>query len=237
MISTYQLKAAFQKRLQPIGVQLHFLGVTPNQVTFCTALISVLAGLSVAYFRARPEILLCLPFLFFLRMAMNAVDGWMAKTYNLKSDLGMFLNELGDLISDSVLFTSLVFHPAFSLLASAAMGLFVVMAFLSETSGILALQINAPRGYQGPMGKSDRTVWIGILALALVLGVHAEKVIAAWLLVGALLGLVTVINRVKAALHQSASSKQDKSTKVMIMLRSQRGPEVHRARESNRPYS
>ena len=39
-----------------------------------------------------------------LRMALNALDGMMARTYNMQSKLGEVLNEIGDVISDLFIF-------------------------------------------------------------------------------------------------------------------------------------
>lgn len=40
------------------------------------------------------------PVFFLFRMALNAIDGMIAKDFNQISNLGAFLNEIGDIISD-----------------------------------------------------------------------------------------------------------------------------------------
>ena len=44
--------------------------------------------------------LLVVPIGLLIRMALNALDGMMARTYNMQSKLGEVLNEIGDVISD-----------------------------------------------------------------------------------------------------------------------------------------
>ena len=43
--------------------------------------------------------------------------------------------------------------------------LFVLLSMLNESSGILTKAIGATRRYDGPMGKSDRALMIGLTCL------------------------------------------------------------------------
>lgn len=66
------------------------------------------------------------------------------------------------------------------------------------------MQIGANRQYQGPMGKSDRTFWLGAMALALGLGVPFGAWVNWILVVILLLLVVTIVNRAKGALKETA---------------------------------
>jgi len=44
-----------------------------------------------------------MPVVLLLRMALNALDGMMARQFNLQSKMGAALNEMGDVVSDIVL--------------------------------------------------------------------------------------------------------------------------------------
>ena len=48
--------------------------------------------------------LLLLPPVLFVRMALNAIDGMLAREFAQKSALGAVLNELGDVVSDTALY-------------------------------------------------------------------------------------------------------------------------------------
>ena len=53
-----------------------------------------------------PEVrwpLLLIPVVLVLRMALNAIDGMLAREHGMRTRLGALLNELGDVISDSAL--------------------------------------------------------------------------------------------------------------------------------------
>ena len=76
--------------------------MTANQVTLAAMLLSFVAGAAIFYFRSQ-HVLLFLPIVLLLRMALNAMDGMLAREYNQKTALGAILNELGDVFSDSAL--------------------------------------------------------------------------------------------------------------------------------------
>lgn len=97
-------------------------------------------------------------------MALNALDGMMARTFNQQSKLGEVLNEVGDVISDLFIYFPLlkIFPQDFYLVA-----LFLVLTVLNELSGILGKVISEERRYDGPLGKSDRAFVVSILALLL----------------------------------------------------------------------
>ena len=103
-LSIYQLKPRFQALLRPAVARLHAAGVTANQVTIFACALSVAIGLWL-YF-ARPSVIAfaLIPLWMLLRMALNAVDGMLAREFNQKSKLGAFLNELTDVISDAALY-------------------------------------------------------------------------------------------------------------------------------------
>ena len=151
MPSIYDLKTRFQGLLRPISNALWRAGVTANDVTLFAMAISFLTGGALLYFRSF-RVLLLLPLVLFVRMALNAIDGMLAREHNQKTPLGAILNELGDVLSDAALYlplaTILPFDPILVVLV-------VLLAIISEMTGVLGVQIGASRRYDGPMGKSD----------------------------------------------------------------------------------
>src|ERR1700722_9921951 len=104
MASVYQLKSRFQGLLSPLVGRLALAGATANQVTLSAVALSLLWGACEALFPQERWPWLLLPALLFLRMALNAIDGMLAREHNMKSNLGAVLNELGDVISDAALY-------------------------------------------------------------------------------------------------------------------------------------
>ena len=113
--------------------------------------------------------------------------------------LGGLLNELGDVISDISLYIPFGLVAGISTVAVNAV---VVLAVLSEMTGVVAVQIGASRRYDGPMGKSDRALVFGSLALLLGLGLEPGAWANAALLLVAMLTAATIVNRARAALGE-----------------------------------
>ena len=95
MKSMYELKPAFQKRLLRITGFLAVCNVNPNQVTLAGILVSCLGGSAVALYPQQTWPLLMMPLVLFVRMALNAIDGLLAREYGMESPFGVILNELG----------------------------------------------------------------------------------------------------------------------------------------------
>jgi CDP-diacylglycerol--glycerol-3-phosphate 3-phosphatidyltransferase len=179
-------------------------GITANQVTLSAAILSTALGVLIAASDAARWPLLLLPPFLFLRMALNAIDGMLAREFGQKSRLGAVLNELGDVISDTALYLPFALIPGVPPLLVA---LVVAIAIMTEMAGVVAVQIGATRRYDGPFGKSDRAVFFGALALALGLGVPAGLWSTIALAVAALAGLLTLVNRAGGALREKRAEK------------------------------
>ncbi len=201
MPSVYDLKPRFQGLLRPLVRWLAAVGVTPNQVTVAALALSVLVGALVAGWPAAHWPLLLLPVVLFLHMALNAVDGMLAREYDMRSPLGAVLNELGDVVSDAALYLPLAWVPGFEPIAVVAA---VVLGIIGEMAGVVAVQIGATRRYDGPLGKSDRALAFGGLGLLLGLGVPGGIWLDALLWVLVLLAAVTIVNRARQALAETA---------------------------------
>ncbi len=198
MASIYDLKPRFQSLLRPFSNFLARVGVTANDVTLFAIAISFLAGGAILYFRTF-RVLLLLPLILFLRMALNAIDGMLAREHKQMTPLGALLNELGDVFSDAALYlplaTILPFDPTLVVLI-------VLFAVMTEMTGVLGLQIGASRHYEGPMGKSDRAFVFGTLGLLLGLELPIFYIVVPVLWIVLLLLLLTILNRSRGALKE-----------------------------------
>lgn len=159
MISVYNLKPKFQQLLVPVLELLHRRQITANAITMAAIVWSVILGLLLFLSPQHPLYLLAVAFGLLIRMALNALDGMMARTYKQQSKLGEILNELGDVVSDTVIFCGLFALPYSN---KALVFLFIVLSIINEFAGVLAKVISGERRYDGPMGKSDRALVIGL---------------------------------------------------------------------------
>ncbi len=199
MISIYDLKPKFQNLLRPICNSLAEKGVTANQVTLAALALSLVTGLLIVAFHNWQGIFVLVPLVLFVRMALNAIDGMLAREHNMASPLGALLNELGDVISDTAIYLPFALHLTNSTILII---ICVILAILSEMTGVLACQINCRRRYDGPMGKSDRAFVFGLLGLLLAFNVTISPWLPALFVILNLLLMLTIYNRGKKALQE-----------------------------------
>lgn len=202
MPSIYQLKPGFQNLLRPLTRGLAAAGVTANLVTLSALALSCVAGAVIAWQPLNRALLLLMPLTLLCRMALNAIDGMLAREHDMKSRLGTILNELGDVLSDAALYLPLALVPG---VTSWLVVSVVVAGVIVEMTGVVAVQIGAPRNYAGPMGKSDRAFIIGLIALLLGLNVPPGPWVPLSLGAIALLSVFTIYNRARRALAEGAA--------------------------------
>jgi CDP-diacylglycerol---glycerol-3-phosphate 3-phosphatidyltransferase len=195
MPTLYQLKPRFQGVLRPLVARLAAAGVTANQVTIATGAVSVILG-AVLALEHRGWILL--PIFLFARMALNAIDGMLAREHGQESRLGAVLNELTDVISDAALTLPIATLPEWN--SSMVWGA-IFFAALTEMAGILGLTVRGTRRNDGPFGKSDRALALGFLGAWMafgwpVSGWVTQAAPAVWVI----LCCATIVQRVRRAL-------------------------------------
>lgn len=201
MLSIYQLKPRFQDLLRPLVQRLHTLGITANQVTLTALVLSLLVAGIVALWVEQVWLFALIPIWMLLRMALNAIDGMLAREFGQQSRLGAYLNELCDVVADSALYLPFALLPGVSPMAVV---LVVLLALFSEYAGVLGPMVGASRRYDGPMGKSDRAFAFGVLAAGVACGLLSASWINGALLLIAALALYTLVNRVRHGLNEKA---------------------------------
>lgn len=201
MASIYQLKPAFQGLLRPLVRALARMGATANQVTLAAIALAFVVGAALLACESR-AVLLLLPLALFVRMALNAIDGMLAREHGQMSKLGAILNELGDVVADAAMYLPLALRPEFPPVSVVVL---VLLAVMVEMTGVIGVQVGASRRYDGPFGKSDRAFAFGALGLALGLGAPGGDWLAVllWLLVA--LSAFTILNRARRALAELQS--------------------------------
>ncbi|MER9631596.1 CDP-alcohol phosphatidyltransferase family protein [Mesorhizobium sp. M0296] len=200
MPTLYALKPAFQARLRPLADGLARAGVTANQITLLAAALSLATGLVVAALAGHRVVFLLMPLVLFTRMALNAIDGMLAREHGQASKLGMYLNELCDVVSDLALILAFaVIFPAWGVVACA------IAAMITEFAGVLGIAAGTGRNYAGPFGKSDRALALGILAVLIASGLWGPALTPLVFPAMATLSLATAINRIRSGLNGSGS--------------------------------
>ena len=198
-MSIYDLKPKFQNLLRPLVIKLEQRGVTANQVTLTACAISVILGLILTALSGYHWLFILIPIWLFVRMALNAIDGMLAREFNQKSRLGGYLNEITDVLSDAALYLPFAFVHPFDALQ---IGLIIWLSALTEFCGVLGQVQGKTRRYDGPLGKSDRAFLFGVLGLVYVF-VPTLPDFLYWLLwVVIILLIATCVKRVKSGLAE-----------------------------------
>jgi len=185
-MSLYQLKTQFQNQLRPISNTLVEQNITANQVTVSAVLLSI----GTAYIIAKPtaeqqRLWLLLPSSLFVRMALNAIDGMMAREHGQVSRLGAVLNEVGDMVADTTLLASLTPHinnkewqnltanlPTNISTSQHHITALIALSIGTELLGVTSNTMLGVRANQGPLGKSDRAFLLGVLGA--FMGIRAK---------------------------------------------------------------
>ncbi|MDD4972919.1 MAG: CDP-alcohol phosphatidyltransferase family protein [Bacteriovorax sp.] len=191
-MTIYDLKPKFQNILRPLVKSIWKLGITPNQITASTCLLSVAVGLWLLC--SKNEMFFILPVFFFIRMALNAIDGMLAKEHNLKSPIGAILNEVTDVVSDGFLYYA---FSRFDFINTHLLMFVIFFSAISEITGLAVLLNGSTRQYAGPMGKSDRAFVFSVLAILISCHLTSAFVYNGILTLIALLLVKTILNRAK----------------------------------------
>lgn len=201
MATIYDLKPRFQALLRPMAARLVQAGASANGVTLAALIMSLAQGAAMAFWPEARWPLLLLPVTLFVRMALNAIDGIMAKEHGQKTKVGALFNELSDVVSDAALYLP------FALIAgvnAAFVVLVVIASTIAEMTGVLGPMIGATRRYDGPFGKSDRAFAFGTLAVLLGIGLAPGLWTTIILAAMLALGILTIWNRARRGLDEAA---------------------------------
>jgi len=194
LATIYDLKPKFRALLRPAADALAEAGFSANGVTRAALILSIAQGALLALAPGATLPLLLLPMVLLIRMALNAIDGLMAKEHDLASPQGAVLNELSDVIADAALYLPFALIPGVS---ATLVVLVVVAGIVAEMAGALGPLIGASRRYDGPLGKADRAVAFGLLAVLFVIGFAPGLWTSLYLVILLVLSVLTVRNRAR----------------------------------------
>ena len=163
----YSIKPKFQKFLNPVKSIFVRLGVHPTTINILALLISLAGGLLIYYSSFNIWLLAYIPFIAFIRTALNALDGMVAREMKVGNQkFGEVLNEFIDRLSDTAFFLGIAFAAYVN--ASLAFGALVGVLLVSYI-GIVGKAAGGSRQYVGLMGKADRMFWLSVACVAILI--------------------------------------------------------------------
>ncbi len=161
----YSIKPKFQQCLKPIERILVKNKVHPTTINIAALLISISGGLAFFFSNQNPALLLYIPVMAFIRTALNALDGMVARSLKVKNQQwGEVLNEFCDRLSDVAIFLGLAWASA-SYVNHILGYTIIIVILLNSYLSILSKAAGGSRQYGGFMGKADRMFYVGLMAL------------------------------------------------------------------------
>jgi len=198
----YKIKPKFQQWLKPIERMLVKNKVHPTTINILALLISILGGIAFYVSDKYPLLLIYIPFMAFIRTALNALDGMVARSLKVKNQQwGEVLNELCDRLSDVAIFLGL----AWTSYVNHFLGFTVIIIILLNSYlSILSKAAGGARQYSGFMGKADRMFYLGLMAiLILVFNNFSLANITLWFIgLGTVLTLLQRYSATRKELYQ-----------------------------------
>jgi CDP-diacylglycerol--glycerol-3-phosphate 3-phosphatidyltransferase len=190
----YSLKPRFVRSLRSIEDILVDSRVSPDALSAWAVVVSAVAGalLTFGAFLDEPLIWLGVAPLSVARLALNALDGSVARRTGTARPFGAVINEMCDRLADWALLVPMASFVSPTLVFTA-----VVAALCVSFSGVLAQALIGTRATGGPMGKADR---IAVVAVASVIGAITSSPIPLEIALGVVIAgsLVTVFLRLSS---------------------------------------
>jgi CDP-diacylglycerol--glycerol-3-phosphate 3-phosphatidyltransferase len=202
MLDLPDTKPFFERLFLPMARFLGRRGVRPNTLTLTSISISAISGLlGVAYATAAwPFTVIMMAML--ARLALNHIDGIIARGQSMKTPLGGLLNEIATPAEDMLLYLPLAARPGMP----APLTVCAVMAgVLVEVAGLSPAVFGGPRRCDGPMTKFMRGLFFGALTLASALDLAMGPWAAPALALIVCLLAVTLCNRLRRSVLEAAS--------------------------------
>ena len=186
----YAIKPAFQRSLKPIERVLVDNKVHPTPINLAALVLSIIGGCSLAYSGEYQWLLIIVPFVAFLRTALNALDGMVARELDVANrEFGEVLNETLDRISDAALLFGLTLASYTSLTLGAVA---TITVLITSYLSIVSKAAGGSRQYGGVMGKADRMIVLGAGSVVLLATgyAHTGDIMLAIILFGTLITFV-----------------------------------------------
>jgi CDP-diacylglycerol--glycerol-3-phosphate 3-phosphatidyltransferase len=199
----YTIKPLFQKFLNPVKNLLVKLKIHPTSINIAALIISIALGAIIMYagLFGKLMLLVSVPILAFVRTALNALDGMVARELKVGNQkFGEVLNEFIDRLSDTFIFIGL----AFSGLVYLDVALIsITIILLTSYIGIVGKAAGGIRQYVGLMGKADRMFYLSLASVLIIIwpSINFLNYLLYFMII---LGIITIIQRflaIKKELH------------------------------------
>lgn len=193
LTGSYEFKSAFQSFLAPAKEFLIKHRIAPNTITLTSFVCMLILVIGMTNIKTRQAFLLVTPVFMLFKIACNALDGLVARETNQRTTLGAWLNESSDLATDVLVIAALFY---LSLANNHVWLILLTLIMLIEFTGLAGQFKHNSRRHFGPYSKSDRAIYVSIVALALWLPANTN-VINSLVVIGIVLALISWLQQVR----------------------------------------
>lgn len=196
---------SYKKKFQDFAEKLAHKNLTANHATILGFVFVALtsAGFTLGLSTSNPSVwLLFTPIFILFRMIMNALDGLLARAQNTASVWGEILNEISDVLGDTLSYGGIYWitnreHQAIIV--------FLILIWLCEFIAVLGKSLPGGRRRQESLGggKPERAVAMGLLAIILYFYPPFTAYLNVFFIVISFLILMTTIKRIRASLRDA----------------------------------
>lgn len=208
MRGLYAAKPWFVGRLRRVEDLLVARRVSPDALTWWAVGVAAAAATATVAgeVAGAPAIWIAVAPLALARLALNALDGSVARRTGAARPFGAALNEICDRISDAAFLAplALVAPPALALGALAC-------AFAASLAGVLAWAVAGRRDHGGPMGKADRMLVVGLAAIVAPFAPVAWTAACAIVAAGSAVTVAARVTRIRAGYAPPRARPQSRS--------------------------
>jgi len=205
-----EIQPKFQAWLRIQAQRLAEQGITANQVKLAAVAgsftVAALVGALAAWV---PGIFLLMPLWLFARTALHDVDAMLGREHGLQGVLGVYLDELGDIVADLALIAPFAFSSPFG---GGAVVVFAILTVVAECAGLMGPLVGASRRRDGPLGKRERALVLGVLACWIAVGLGPGRYGFLLWVVLSLLSLATIANRVRCGVREATGARNHSKT-------------------------
>ena len=198
-MSLYRAKNVFVAGLAPLERAAIRRHVSPDALTGMGLALAFCASAAIVAGAVWPLVWVAVLPINIARLAMNALDGSVARSVGVETDRGAVANELSDRLADLLLMA-----PAFIVAPFWVATVAMVSVLFAEYLPMLGWAVHGIRRFVGPMGKPDRVL---VVSLGCLVGIWISGAVGVSYGVVAAGSLVTVWVRVRVLMRDLVAAR------------------------------
>jgi CDP-diacylglycerol--glycerol-3-phosphate 3-phosphatidyltransferase len=189
----YSTKSKWQLVLRPFVTVCVRKRIHPDWFTYSALVFSFVAAFALWRAGVQRWWLWLAPPCMLMRLALNLMDGQVARELGLDDPWGEVKNEFGDRIADVAIFLGISFGGYADVsLVTLALAMILCVSYL----GVFGKALGGPRVYGGIFGKGDRMISLAVFTLYPLLSGNLESI--NWYLVFAsVAAVITILQRLR----------------------------------------